>query len=113
MHPPLRTALAWLGGVFVFAFTLLAQTPAALPPVAATDKRVLELDGKGSFVELPPDILRGLEAVTVEGWVRWDDFGEWSRFFSFGEGSNKYGVFNNRVENRLSCVRSSPDKPAN
>ena len=39
--------------------------------------RVLELDGNGSYVELPPNIFKDLEQVTVEGWVRWDSIDEW------------------------------------
>ena len=46
---------------------------------------VLELDGTNSFVELPPNIFNDLTEATVEGWVKWDDFGAFSRFFDFGE----------------------------
>jgi hypothetical protein len=49
------------------------------------ENRVLELDGSGSYVELPADIFNNLEEATVEGWVKWDDFGAFSRFFDFGE----------------------------
>jgi len=31
-----------------------------------TSNRVLELDGKGSYVELPPNIFKDLEEATVE-----------------------------------------------
>ena len=50
---------------------------------------VLELDGNRSYVDLPPDIIRGLVEVTVEGWIRWDEFRAWSRFFSFGQGEKR------------------------
>src|SRR5262245_27165947 len=36
---------------------------------------VLELDGTGGYVELPPNIFNDLEEATVEAWVRWDEFG--------------------------------------
>ncbi len=63
-------------------------------PVDGISNHVLELDGVTSYVELPPDMIRGLEEVTVEGWVRWDEFRPWSRFFSFGEGDYRLGVMN-------------------
>ena len=74
---------------------------AMAPPFASASNRVLELDGNGSFVELPPDILRGLKEVTVEGWVRWDEFRDYSRFWSFGEGDYRLCVMNNRSINML------------
>ena len=35
---------------------------------------VLELDGEGSYVELPSNIFNGLTEATVEGWVKWNTF---------------------------------------
>jgi signal transduction histidine kinase/DNA-binding response OmpR family regulator/ligand-binding sensor domain-containing protein len=46
---------------------------------------VLDLDGKDSYVELPPNIFNDLEAATVEGWVKWRRFGHWLRFFDCGK----------------------------
>ncbi len=37
-----------------------------------TPNRVLDLDGNGSYVELPPNIFNDLDEATVEAWVRWD-----------------------------------------
>ena len=45
---------------------------------------VLELDGKGSYIQLPPGIFKELTESTVEGWVKWDSFRRWSRLFDFG-----------------------------
>jgi signal transduction histidine kinase len=53
-------------------------------PGDATNNYVLELDGHGSYVELPANIFSGLEEATVEGWVRWNRIGNWMRFFDFG-----------------------------
>jgi hypothetical protein len=39
---------------------------------AVRSSKVLELDGNGSYVELPPDIFNNLEEATVEGWVKWE-----------------------------------------
>jgi hypothetical protein len=46
--------------------------------------RVLELDGKGSYVEIPPDLFTNLQEATVEGWVKWENFGYYSRIFNYG-----------------------------
>jgi hypothetical protein len=64
------------------------------PPFAGPSNRVLQLDGNDSYLQLPPDIIRGLEELTVEGWARWDEFRFWSRSFSFGEGDYRFGVTN-------------------
>ena len=46
--------------------------------------RVLELDGQGSYVELPSNIFNDLDEATVEGWVKFQEFRTESRFFDFG-----------------------------
>src|SRR5204863_8815752 len=46
---------------------------------------VLELEGKGSYVELPPNIFRGLESATVESWVKWEVLDEGADVFDFGK----------------------------
>jgi PAS domain S-box-containing protein len=52
--------------------------------VSGTSNHVLQLDGKNSYVELPRDIFNGLDEATLEGWVKWDSFGSYSRFFDVG-----------------------------
>ncbi len=54
-------------------------------PFASAQNRVLELDGNGSYVELPPNIFNDLDEATVECWVKWERFHHWSRVFDFGE----------------------------
>jgi hypothetical protein len=56
--------------------------------------RVLELDGNGSYVELPANIFRELKEVTVEVWAKWDRFYNYSRVFEFGAGWHSMSVFN-------------------
>ena len=46
--------------------------------------RVLHLDSRDSYVQLPGGIFDSLEAATVEAWVRWDDWNYFSQWFSFG-----------------------------
>ena len=81
------------------------------PPLPAEGNRVLELDGNGSYVELPPGIFGDLESATVEGWILWRDFGSWSRFFDFGEEWRTIDVTVNRAGPALSyqITRSQRD----
>src|ERR1043165_1337112 len=53
-------------------------------PQPTITEKVLQLHGNGSYVELPPNIFSALTEVTVEGWVKWDGFHWYSRFFDFG-----------------------------
>ncbi len=101
-----------LKSVATVAATAPSPQAAMASPFASANNRALELDGKGSYVELPPDILRGLEEVTVEGWVRWDEFRGFSRFFSFGEGERRLAVMNSQTENSLNGVIDHGRNPA-
>ncbi|MCW5554051.1 MAG: response regulator [Verrucomicrobiae bacterium] len=65
------------------ARVMAAPRPAGGAPSVATD-RVLELDGQDSYVELPANIFNHLTNATVEGWVRWRSFRQYSRFFDLG-----------------------------
>ena len=69
---------------------IAADTPASLAPDRVS--KVLELDGNGSFVELPPDIFKNLTEATVEGWVKWSRLGSWSRFFDLGRAANAHEI---------------------
>ena len=80
-----------------FIFLLLLSL--AMPVVA--QNRVLELDGDGDYVELPSDIFNDLEEATVEGWVKWLSFRDWSRFFDFGKEGNHMCVNNLSTSNDL------------
>src|SRR5688572_11198299 len=55
---------------------------------------MLELDGAGSYVELPPDIFKDLTQATVEVWARWDSFRTYSRIFEFGAAWQSVNLFN-------------------
>ncbi|MSU62494.1 MAG: response regulator [Pedosphaera sp.] len=71
----------------LFMVLLLLLSVWGLHAQPAATNRVLELDGKDSYVELPPNIFNGLEEATVEGWMKWQSLGNWSRFFDFGTNS--------------------------
>src|ERR1043166_2115603 len=45
---------------------------------------VLSLNGEDSYVELPVGSLTNLTEATVEGWLKWERLGKYSRFFDFG-----------------------------
>lgn len=60
---------------------------------APAQNRVLELDGNDSYVELPADLLKDVKKeLTVEGWIRWERLGTWSRLFDFGPGQRSLFV---------------------
>src|SRR5882672_4003528 len=71
---------------------------------APAQNRVLELDGKGSYVQLPPDILNELTEATVEGWVKWERLGNWMRFFDFGRQSQEMQVALSSASSTLSFI---------
>ncbi|MSU61055.1 MAG: LamG domain-containing protein [Pedosphaera sp.] len=78
-------------GAFLFAVLLLLLSlvplhaqpaaPASTLNSALATRRVLELDGTNSYVELPLGAFTNLDEVTVEGWVKWESFGNYSHFF--------------------------------
>ena len=51
----------------------------------AFTNRVLELDGKDSYVDLPAGIFDELTEATVEMWARWEEMGPSSTLFDYGE----------------------------
>jgi hypothetical protein len=61
---------------------------------ALGQNRVLDLDGNGSFVELPTDIFTNLTEATVEVWAKWDSFRNYSRVFDFGAVYQSMSIFN-------------------
>ena len=78
---------------------------------AATTNRVLELDGKGSYVELPSGCFSNLTEITVEGWVNWASFGNGSHFFEFGVTNAIYVVNEaNRPDLGLATRRNNVTK---
>ena len=63
------------------------------------ENRVLELDGEQSYVQLPGHIFDQLEEATVEAWVKWEEWDNFSQWFAFGTddqwramGGNHFGT---------------------
>ena len=52
---------------------------------------MLELDGNGSYVELPSDLLQGAEELTIEAWVNWSRLGSWARIFDLAGETTVFG----------------------
>ena len=65
---------------------------------ASAQNRVLELDGDGSYVELPPNVFTNLDEATVEGWIKWHRFGTHSRFFDLGARDHSINIKNRPVQ---------------
>jgi signal transduction histidine kinase/CheY-like chemotaxis protein/ligand-binding sensor domain-containing protein/protocatechuate 3,4-dioxygenase beta subunit len=84
-------------GTFHGGATILEGERPDRPVTAARFGRVLELDGAGGRVELPPNLLSNRTEATIEGWVKWAGFASYSRAFSFGEGANRVLVSNGGV----------------
>ena len=86
---PRRVRFLWIALLLIFGaqLSILHAQPAA-------PNRVLDLDGKTGYVELPPNILNNLVEATVEAWVKWRSFpaNEWARFFSYGERNHDSGI---------------------
>src|ERR1041385_9481804 len=82
-----RHLLAVLWVLFLSQLPVLHAQPAA-------PNHVLDLDGKDSYVELPPNILNNLDEATVEAWVKWRSFPTnfGARFFSYGEMYHDTGI---------------------
>jgi len=56
----------------------------------------LQLDGKGSYVQLPPNLFTNLTEATIEVWAKWETFANYSRVFEFGAPWHSLSVFNIR-----------------
>ncbi len=70
---------------------VLLPVPSLLPAQTAAPNGVLDLDGKGGYVELPAGMFDQLKECTVEAWVKYDAFINDSRVFDFGiEASQMY-----------------------
>ncbi len=76
---PLKKILHHVRGI---SFIVLACTLAS--GISSAQNKALKLDGKGSYVELPPNIFQNLTQGTVEVWAKWEEFRSYSRIFEFG-----------------------------
>ena len=80
--------------VLVFVFLCAAHTH-------AQEMQAIRFDGMGSYVELPSGIFGEEENATIEAWVKWEQFNEWSRVFDFGREGNAVVVQNNKKSSQI------------
>ena len=80
--------------VLVFVFLCAAHT-------AAQEMQAIRFDGLGAYVQLPSGIFDQEENATIEAWVKWEQFNEWSRVFDFGREGNAIVVQNNKKSSQI------------
>ena len=67
----------------------------------AQEMQAIRFDGIHSYVELPSGIFDQEENATIEAWVKWEQFNEWSRVFDFGREGNAVVVQNNKKSSQI------------
>ena len=67
---------------------------------SAEEMPVLFLDGR-SHVELPRNLFDRMTQATIEVWVKWNRFNNWSRVFDFGREGNAIVLQNEKSSNTL------------
>lgn len=80
--------------VIVFVLLWAAHTD-------AQEMQAIRFDGLGSYVELPSGIFGQEEKATIEAYVKWEQFNEWSRVFDFGREGNAVVVQNNKKSSQI------------
>src|SRR5262245_13158297 len=91
------------------AFVVCSQLSTPVFAQPASPNRVLELDGAGSYVELPANIFNDLTEATVEVWVRWDDLGGTAkRVFNYGDALRDMSLYSGNDPTTLRFVVAGP-----
>ena len=80
--------------VLVFVFLCATHTD-------AQEMQAIRFDGFGSHVQLPSGIFGEEANATIEAWVKWEQFNEWSRVFDFGVEGNAVVVQNNKKSSQI------------
>ncbi len=108
MNPATRSfCRLFLAGLVALWVAVLESPAVHAQPATTTTNRVLELDGHGSYVELPASAFTNLTDVTVEGWVKWESFNSFSRFIDFRVGNRNLDVQNHESKPNLWLGTSS------
>ena len=82
-------------------FTVLVFVLLCAAPADAQEMQAIRFDGFGSYVELPAGIFSEEANATIEVWVKWEQFNEWSRVFDFGREGNAVVVQNNKSSSQI------------
>ncbi len=91
----------------IFAFPMLVLLNFATPIVSVAQAvseltmDVLYLDGRNSYVELQPNIFDQAQEATIEAWVKWERFNNWSRVLDFGRQRNAILVTNEKTKSKI------------
>lgn len=81
---------------------------ATISLTATAQNLVLDLDGKGSYVQLPKNIYLDLGESTIEAWVLWRDIGYYSEPIGFGSQWNVIYICNGAYIPKLQfCIYDS------
>ncbi|MBT5925249.1 MAG: response regulator [Verrucomicrobia bacterium] len=98
-------------GVYSSIFILLTLSIMSWVQAQPVDlpNYVLELDGDGDHIELPASMFVNHSLITVEGWVKWEGFQDYSRFFDFVVGGREYALYNLFKGPTLGMHRSRSD----
>jgi signal transduction histidine kinase/CheY-like chemotaxis protein/ligand-binding sensor domain-containing protein len=109
----MRSTFALLCFVALLSAGGIHAQPAARPLAgrdqATLPNRVLELDGTGGYVELPPNIFNDLDEATVEAWVRFDELsGEGKRLFNYGDALRDMSLYAQNNSKELRFVVADP-----
>lgn len=62
---------------------------------------VLSFDGNSGYVELPQNLFDRLNEGTIEVWVKWQSFRNWSRVIDFGHEENAFVVQNDKKSDTI------------
>ena len=82
-------------------FTALVLVCLCTAQTDAQEMQAIRFDGFGSYVELPAGIFAEEANATIEVWVKWEYFNEWSRVFDFGREGNAVVVQNNKSSSQI------------
>ena len=78
---------------FFVSLCILCAIEFGVKALAQQTNYALDLDGDGDYVELPGNLLDGLDEYTIEGWVNWRDTTIFNRFLNFGEFGKRVAVY--------------------
>ena len=109
MKALLLATASWVLNAQAAAPNPIGAQNAALASKPPSINHVLDLDGKGSYVELPPNIFTNLTEGTVELWGKWRSSVSNQRFFSFGNFLNDMGLGQRYMSSDLHFFVSSHD----
>jgi len=80
---------------------LIGSLLLGISTVAQGETKAIAFNGTNTYIRLPNKITKGRTSFTVEAWVKWDAFKNWSRVFDFGREGNAIVVQNEKKGSKL------------